>query len=210
MNAMRIYRTIKMLVVVAAAASFTLHASEGFQPMGVAPRKENKDGNILVRYDRETNNTYFPGVVLSVQLGDKRDRPLPIKSCLEFVDAKYDERAEQLAVVFFDGLYLQYQRYTPNKAEWQLEQSIKLVEYNLSFTVYGNRLELSNLTTLRASFIRKGEQFRKGGRQRGVEKPEDRVYYIHVRENGVVMIDNQERKELRWHPDLGVKPQTKD
>jgi hypothetical protein len=178
-----------------------LSLAGGFGPIGEGSRKQNKEGDVLVSYDREGKGRYLPGVHLSVRQSENHPQQLQITNCLEFIDAKLDRKSGALAVVFNDGLNLVYQRYTNTNGVWYLSQSTGLVEYGLDFTLYGNRLELQDVNTVRASFIRKGEAFGKAGRKRGQEESGDKVHLIRIAEGGKVLIDNQERPTRQWRPD---------
>lgn len=172
-------------------------------PMDSGVRKQNKESNVTVSYEREGTGRYFPGVVLSVESNQKQFSKLRLTNCLEFFDAKLDKQLDNLAVVFFDGIWLVYHRYGKTNRHWQLEQAVRLVGYNLTFTLFGNRLELYKIDTLRVSFIRGGEAFGRAGRQRGVEQAGDKVYFIRVTEGGEVLINGRKRESLQWRPDIG-------
>jgi hypothetical protein len=166
--------------------------------MSVGGRKANKDGDVLVAYDRAGKQGYLPGVQLSLKPRQKTLSQLSITNCLEFVDAKFDETRGELAVVFVDGMNLVYQRYGSKNGQWQLKQAADVVEYGIDFVINGIRLELQDLTTIRASFKKNGET--ETGRQPGVEKQGDLIYLIHITENGKVMINDRERRSMQWHP----------
>jgi hypothetical protein len=169
-----------------------------FAPMAAGERKANKDGDVLVAYDRAGKQGYLPGVQLSLKPRQKTLSQLSITNCLEFVDAKFDESRGELAVVFVDGMNLVYQRYGSTNGHWQLDQAVDVMEYGIHFVANGIRLELQDLTTIRASFKKNGET--EIGRQAGVEKQGDLVYLIRITQEGKVMINDRERRSMQWHP----------
>jgi hypothetical protein len=198
---MKKQRSNRGLPVVVGMLCGVLCYSGDFGPMGKGSRSRNKEGNVLVSYDREGNKKYAPGVALLIAGNENQFPELKLPNCLEFVDAKLDKQRNKIAVVYFDGVWLVYQRYSETNMHWEMEGDVKLVEYNLDFVLYGNRLELHDFNALRASFIKKGEVFGKGGRQKGIESPGDKVFLIRVTDSGKVSINDQPRRSLQWHPE---------
>lgn len=168
------------------------------------PRKQSSDCTVAVSIDQvgaEIKGIKFPVASLSIKTNETRYAALQITNCLNFVDAKLDQQSGELAVVYYDGLCLVYQRYRSSNGAWQLEQTARLIEYNVAVESNWNRLGLQDLNTLRISFIKKGENFSKVARQRGVERPDDKVYFIQVATDGRVTINGSERKSLQWIPE---------
>jgi len=193
-------KTILYAVAFAAAfCTFTCFGND-FGPMEKGSRKQNKDGNIVIEYARKETGPYIRGASLSIKDGQTTLPAIGLTNCQEFVDAKLDSSTHRVAIVFVDGLNLIYQTYSLTNQQWRLDQNVPLVEYNLAFSSFGNGLELSDFNTLRASFIKKGEDF-VWGRVRGEDRPGDKVHFIKVTADGRVLIDGRERESMQWYPD---------
>jgi len=191
-----------MALVIPALMFITSQSFADFESPHAGSRKLNKDGDVHVTYDRDRGKAFVPGFELSIRAGTKESPKLRLGG-LYFIDAKLDANRSRLAVVQNDGLNLVYGRYVLTNNTWQLEQRVTLVEYNVAFQVNCNRLELENFNTLRACFIREVERSsRIKDLEKGIENVGDKVYLIHITEDGKVLINGKERESVQWHPDL--------
>ena len=85
-------------------------------PLGRERRKESSDGTVVVSLDREGRTTYGPGIKLRIKGGAGNGLPvLCVDDAMDFIDAKVDAKATEVAVVFDTNLGAAvYRRYRLN------------------------------------------------------------------------------------------------
>ncbi len=122
-------------------------------PLGRERRKESSDGTVVVSLDREGRTTYGPGIKLRIKGGAGNGLPvLCVDDAMDFIDAKVDAKATEVAVVFDTNLGAAvYRRYRLNGGRWESDigGGLGLRERDLSRV---NQAELTDVNTFRVTF----------------------------------------------------------
>lgn len=123
-------------------------------PLSWERRKESTDGIVAVSLDREGKKTNVPGIRLHIKGGAGNGLPvLCVEDAMDFIDAKVDAKANEVAVVFDTNLGAAvYRRYRLNGGRWEsdIDGDLGLSELDL---LKVNRAELTDMNTFRVTFL---------------------------------------------------------